>query len=53
MFYTINQMSDEIGVPFYRVRYIIQRDHIQPAISTGNVRLYSADTLKLIKSKLA
>jgi len=50
---TSGRIADLLGVPLWRVRYIIQtRPHIQPAARAGNAWLFNKDTIAMIRHEL-
>lgn len=50
---TPGRLAAELGVPLHRVLHILRtRDHIRPRARAGRLRLYSRDTLALLRHEL-
>lgn len=52
--FTIGEVAALLGAPVHRVTNIVNtRAHIKPADRIGNLRVYSRDTIALIRAELA
>ena len=50
---TPGRLAADLGVPLHRVLHILRtRDHIRPRARAGRLRLYSRDTIALIRHEL-
>lgn len=53
-FLTVGEIAAELGVAQHRVVHVLNtRKHIHPADRIGNLRVYSRDTIALIRAELA
>ena len=50
---TIGRIAEECRVPIHRVRHILAtRAHIQPSAYAGEVRLYRANAIAMVRHEL-
>ncbi len=51
---TPGRLAAELGEPLHRVLHVLAtRPHIQPCARAGTLRLYSRDTVALLRDELA
>lgn len=50
---TLGQLSTRLGISTHRLKYAIDQYRIEPASRVGIIRVWSEDSIPLIKSALA
>lgn len=50
---TLGQLAERVGVSTHRLKYAIDQYHVEPRMRIGITRVWSEDSIPLVKSALA
>lgn len=49
---TVGRMANLLGQPIHRIQYLISSRSIEPVLRAGNLRVFSPETLDVLKKEL-
>lgn len=49
---TVGEVAETLGVPIYRLQYLIRTRNIKPVQRAGILRLFTSDQLELIRAEI-